>query len=209
MNAIAKGVSLGIYGKSKGKGIDVGDRDAQPYVDLMGRRIPLYQTAAGTWRALSSATPASPGAAYSYISRTLRQTAPAVVGAMRLLAESFADPAELNGLGWALYADFRPEVDGWGKRGEVRCVTILSLRKKRPAEVADADGGRRESQLQDVVKYEAVSKSITSDASHPQGEESEPPDTSSQKVLAAEDDAAFDEDALFMEFNAEDLAALP
>jgi len=29
-----------------------------------------------------------------------------------------------------LYAEFRPDVDGWGKRGEVRCERILSLRKK-------------------------------------------------------------------------------
>jgi hypothetical protein len=31
----------------------------------------------------------APGAAYSYITRALRQTAPAVLGAMRLLAESY------------------------------------------------------------------------------------------------------------------------
>ena len=28
-----------------------------------------------------------------------------------------------------MYADFRPSVDGWGKRGPVSCETILSLRK--------------------------------------------------------------------------------
>lgn len=50
------------------------------------------------------------------------------MGALRLLAASFT-PAELNAKGFSLYAEFRPHADGWGQRGEVRCSTILSLRK--------------------------------------------------------------------------------
>jgi len=50
------------------------------------------------------------------------------MGSLRLLAESHP-PKELNEKGYSLYADFRPVVDGWGKRGEVRCARILSLRK--------------------------------------------------------------------------------
>lgn len=38
MNAITKGVSLGIFDKSKGKGVEAAQRGSQPYVDLMGRR---------------------------------------------------------------------------------------------------------------------------------------------------------------------------
>lgn len=37
----------------------------------------------------------------------------------------------MNRVGWELYADFRPEVDGWGKRGQVTCDRILDLRKKK------------------------------------------------------------------------------
>lgn len=70
----------------------------------------------------------SPASGFSYITRSLRQTAPFVVGALRLLAETYT-PAELNKHGFALYAEFRPEVDGWGAHGEVRCERILSLRK--------------------------------------------------------------------------------
>ncbi|KAG6333721.1 hypothetical protein ID866_5364 [Astraeus odoratus] len=47
------------------------------------------------------------------------------------IADSYA-PQELNEKGYSIYADFRPDVDGWGKRGEVRCATILSLRKNKP-----------------------------------------------------------------------------
>lgn len=38
MNAISKGVSLGIYEKAKGNNIEASRDGAQPYVDLMGRR---------------------------------------------------------------------------------------------------------------------------------------------------------------------------
>jgi hypothetical protein len=156
MNAISKGVSLGIYDKKRETDLKAAHaNEAQPYVDLLGRRVPLYRTASGSWRAFTTEdssgnnTPggggAPPGAAYSYITRALRQTAPAVLGAMRLLAESYSDPTELNRMGFALYADFRPDVDGWGKRGELRCETLLGLRKKATAveldnQIAVTDG---------------------------------------------------------------------
>lgn len=89
---------------------------------------PLYQTRSSKWRALINGSPATPSTAFSYISRAFRQTTPYIVGALRLLAESYP-PQELSKIGFSLYADFRPTVDGWGKRGEVRCDRILSLRK--------------------------------------------------------------------------------
>lgn len=42
MNAISKGVSLGIYGEGKRKGIEASKDGSQPYVDLMGRRYVLH-----------------------------------------------------------------------------------------------------------------------------------------------------------------------
>jgi hypothetical protein len=91
------------------------------------RLRPLYQTQEGQWRALSNGTPVLPGAAFSYISRSFKQTTPYILGALRLLALSYS-PKDLNTRGWSLYADFRPHADGWGKRSEVKCSTILSLR---------------------------------------------------------------------------------
>lgn len=52
------------------------------------------------------------------------------MGALRLLAESYT-PEELNGRAWALYTQFRPEVNVWGKRSEVSCSKILALRKQQ------------------------------------------------------------------------------
>jgi len=52
------------------------------------------------------------------------------MGALRLLAESYT-PEELNGKAWTLYAQFRPEVNEWGKRSEISCRKILALRKQQ------------------------------------------------------------------------------
>ena len=91
---------------------------------------PLYRSQNGQWRALSNGAPVQPSVAFSYISRAFRQTTSHIMGALRLLAESYT-PEELNGMAWALYAQFRPEVNEWGKRSEVSCSKILALRKKQ------------------------------------------------------------------------------
>lgn len=38
MNAISKGVSIGIFNESKAKGVELAKGESQPYIDLMGRR---------------------------------------------------------------------------------------------------------------------------------------------------------------------------
>ena len=173
MNAISKGVSLGIYDKKREASLDIARTTggAQPYVDLLGRRVPLYRTASGSWRAFTTedssgnSTPggggAPPGPAFGYITRALRQTAPAVLGAMRLLAESYDDPRELNRMGFTLYASFRPDVSGWGKRGGLKCETLLGLRKGPKGEVGlnreNIGAGMVESD-QVVVKLEEPDK---------------------------------------------------
>lgn len=134
-NAVSKGVSLGLIEERRRNDIETLPEGKQPYVDLMGRRIPLYQTRKSKWLALSGGSPVSPSTAFSYISRSFRQTAPYVMGSLRLLAESYSAP-KLNELGYSLYADFRPAVDGWGKRGELRCGRILSLRETGAPELA-------------------------------------------------------------------------
>ncbi|KAI6003857.1 hypothetical protein EDD15DRAFT_2220778 [Pisolithus albus] len=139
-NAISKGVSLGLIEERRRNDIETLPEGKQPYVDLMGRRIPLYQTRKSKWLALSGGSPVSPSTAFSYISRSFRQTAPYVMGSLRLLAESYSAP-KLNELGYSLYADFRPAVDGWGKRGELRCGRILSLRETGAPELAAETSG--------------------------------------------------------------------
>ena len=117
------------------------------------RRVPLYRaniTAETTqWRALSASAPVSPSSAYTYITSSLRQTTPFIIGALRLLARSY-EPGELNRKGFALYADFRPDIEsgqkGWGKRGEVKCQTILGMIKK------GAGSNPATGNLEDIVK---------------------------------------------------------
>jgi hypothetical protein len=203
MNAITKGVTLGIFKKNRAKGLEVSPAGAQPYVNLMGRRIPLLQNSADAWRGLDAeAQPASPAAAFSYISRALKQTAPAIVGALRLLAESFP-PDELNRAGWSLYADFRPEVDGWGKRGKVRCDKILRLRRAVKHEQADRQAPAS------VVKYEASAN----DTEHLHAAFSPDTPTDTKKPPCeddGDDDDDDDDDAYFVDdFTAEELSALP
>ncbi|KAI0307152.1 hypothetical protein B0F90DRAFT_1807827 [Multifurca ochricompacta] len=165
MNAINKGVSLGIYDKKREVELKAAQAGgAQPYVDLLSRRVPLYCTATGSWRGFTTEDSgggggASPAAAYGYITRALRQTTPAVLGAMYLLAQSYSDPMELNRMGFSLYADFRPDVNEWGKRGELRCETLLGLRKKRSGSEFRCDKGNDETgTLEDVVKTPAGKK---------------------------------------------------
>ncbi|KAI0677589.1 hypothetical protein C8Q78DRAFT_99427 [Trametes maxima] len=204
MNAMSKGVSLGIYRDGQQRGMEASRTGSQPYVELMGRRIPLYQTASAQWRALSAGTPAAPASAFSYITRALRQTAPHIVGALRLLAASYA-PAELNTKGFGLYAEFRPAAGGWGERGEVRCDNILGLRKPQGT---GGEGSKSEAipSVDTLVKVDAVDESRNledrpTDLKEPSSKKlkREPPEQD-------EYDAALDDDALFADF---DLSTIP
>lgn len=152
MNAVTKGLSLGIYNKKDVQVVEASPHGTQPYVELMGRRIPLFKTSEESWRALNKeGKPAPPATAFSYISRSLKHNTSAIVGALRLLAQSHA-PEQINRVGWSLYADFRPEADGWGKRGRVQCGVILGL---RPAAGVRKARPEVESSAQGVIKYEA------------------------------------------------------
>jgi hypothetical protein len=55
MNAISKGVSLGIFDEKRNKGIEAQRAGSQPYVDLMGRRfvIPPKLRVPKQWNGLS------------------------------------------------------------------------------------------------------------------------------------------------------------
>lgn len=153
---------------------------------------PLYQTASGTWRALSSGTPVAPSSAFSYITRALRQTAPYVLGALRLLAGSYT-PAQLNLVGFSLYADFRPDVQGWGGRAEVRCTTILGLRNKGVKE----DGETPLGNLQDVVKTEPLVDAELEGEGEVAKPGSEEPPNKKQHIAAIDEYEAALDDPIF------------
>jgi len=151
LNATSKGISLGLFDEEKGKDTSSG---GQPYVELMGRKVPVYSTRASQWRALLEDEPISPSSAFKYITHAFQQQAPHVVGAMRLLAETFA-PKELNRVGFSLYADFRPHVGGWGKKGELTCSDILALRRATTAAPEEPNLKKQKSGLS-VEEYEAA-----------------------------------------------------
>lgn len=162
---------------------------------------PLYQTATAQWHALSNGSPVAPTAAFSYITRALRQTAPHIVGALRLLAASYS-PAELNKKGFALYAEFRPQSEGWGQQGDVRCSTILGLRKA--CEEGSDEAGTGAGDAHNLVKVES-----TEDPEGLVGRPQEEPTPKKPKQEAPEQDeydAALDDDALFNDF---DLSSIP
>ncbi|KAL4241938.1 hypothetical protein ABKN59_000495 [Abortiporus biennis] len=199
MNAISKGVSIGIYDKGKAKGIEATKGGSQPYVDLMGRR-PLFQTASSRWLALSKGTPVAPTAAYSYITRSLRQTTPRILGSLRLLSLSFP-PAELNQKGYALYCEFRPDVEGWGKKGEVKCSTILGLRKVQTLkDVKEETSEENNVTVDKMVKFADYDKVESEGAKTSHGNESEseePPHKKSRGMTVEEYEAMLDADPAF------------
>ncbi|KAJ7276479.1 hypothetical protein B0H12DRAFT_24606 [Mycena haematopus] len=180
MNAVSKGISMGIYkpGTQYKRSTEASKGGSQPYVELMGRR-PLFKTQNSQWRALSNGTVVQPSTAFSYICRALRKTTPHIIGALRLLVESFT-PEEINARGWALYADFRPEVKGWGERAEVKCETILGLRKS-------TGSVKLAGKIDAVVKSESIQYE----------EDSEPPQKRTRGLTLEEYEAELDQDNTF------------
>ncbi|KAF7292392.1 Glutamine synthetase [Mycena chlorophos] len=178
LNAISKGIAIGKYKKSAAAGMEASPKGTQPYVDLMGRR-PLYQNQNSQWRGLSGGKAVQPSTAFSYISRALRQTTPHVIGAMKLLLETYTIQ-EINAKGWGLYADFRPDVNGWGDRAEVRCSTILGLRKARAKVVEQAPAAPR-------IETDSGEDPLSD----------EPPLKKARGMTVEEYEAALDEDGTF------------
>ena len=74
-----------------------------------------------------------------YITRSLAQMHPYLMGALTLLAQSFDDPQQLNNRGYSLYCEFRPENPGWGVKQEVQLATILRLRDRQRPHPVDAE----------------------------------------------------------------------
>ncbi|KAL7424929.1 hypothetical protein Q5752_000616 [Cryptotrichosporon argae] len=96
---------------------------SQPWVSLL-RSKPIIERPDGELRAIQRGEAADPSLAHAYITRALRGDAGAVLGAMRLVAESY-DAEELNNLGSSMYNEFKPDVVEWGQRGTLSVAKIL------------------------------------------------------------------------------------
>ncbi|KAK4690663.1 hypothetical protein P7C70_g9521, partial [Phenoliferia sp. Uapishka_3] len=162
LNASSKGVSLGILPPSANH---ASAGTSQPYVDLMGRQVPVLTMQDGEWRGITKGGVAEPSTAFSYLQRAFRQQLGAVIGALRLLAASY-DTTELNKIGFGLYADFRPDSEagpkGWGQKSEMKLSAVLALRKvvkedeEAEVEAEIEDGRTGDGELEIEVKEELV-----------------------------------------------------
>lgn len=124
----------------------------------------MLSTASGEWRALDphkyadkasdhSELISEPHSAFAYVRKNLAQQLGATIGAMRLLAASFP-PQELNRRAFGMYYDFRPEVDGWGAKGEMKLSAILDLRRKLTEEGVDKMEEEGDGRVEEAVKVE-------------------------------------------------------
>lgn len=124
----------------------------------------MLSTASGEWRALDphkysdkgsdhSELVSEPHSAFNYVRKNLAQQLGATVGAMRLLAESFP-PQELNRKAFGLYYDFRPEVDGWGAKGEMKLASILELRRHLTHEGEEKMKEEGDGSVEEAIKVE-------------------------------------------------------
>lgn len=101
----------------------------------------------------------------------------------------------MNEKAWALYAEFRPVVDGWGKRSEVRCETILGLRNKghdmKGGGIVGKEGGA--GGVEGAVKFE------NNDGGRPaENIEENEPERKKARVLSLEEyEAILDQDSTF------------
>ncbi|EIW71720.1 hypothetical protein TREMEDRAFT_28164 [Tremella mesenterica DSM 1558] len=116
-------------GKLRGRGRkeeedDVKVGSSQPWVGIM-KAIPVVERSDGSWRALEKGVPVEPSQAYLYISRAFKEYTSHVIGALRLLADSWT-PDELNRMGLSMYNAFKPDVEKWGQRGTLECAKILN-----------------------------------------------------------------------------------
>ncbi|KAJ9112237.1 hypothetical protein QFC22_006321 [Naganishia vaughanmartiniae] len=98
---------------------------SQPWVSIM-KRSPVIQRADGTWRGLLKGMPVEPYRAHSYISKNFSQATPHVIGALRILAQSYTTE-ELQEQGYGMYVSFRPDVAGWGDRAVLYCSNIIDM----------------------------------------------------------------------------------
>ncbi|GAA6018883.1 hypothetical protein JCM11491_001711 [Sporobolomyces phaffii] len=211
LNATSKGVALGIKPASELKN-EIGS--SQPFVELMGRKVPVLSTQDSGWRGISQGSVTEPSKAFAYIRSAFRQQMGAVVGAMRLLANSF-EPNELNQKGYGLYLDFRPDSDGWGKKAEMRLSTILDLRRflthndPAPAPQIKEEGADAKVKVEDSEGNVAAVKEQDEDETAPDRKKVKLEDEAREEDVKPNVEAERDEfDALLDEDDGIDYAAI-
>ena len=87
-----------------------------------------------------------------------------------------------------MYADFRPEVSGWGGRGEVRCSKILGLRRKEGPAQSEANKVEVPVKIEEDGNVDAAAEAVKEDG------DSEPEAKRSRTMTLEEYEAMLDAD---------------
>jgi hypothetical protein len=133
LNAQAKGRRLGVFDEPARGATEPraarGARRRERLVPLLGRSVPAVDTARGL-RAAEGGRPVSPTSVERYLRGKFGKALPAVRAAMKALAAAY-EPARLEGVGFALYERFRPDIPagvrGWGAKGVLDLELVRSL----------------------------------------------------------------------------------
>jgi hypothetical protein len=144
MNAQSKAVHLGLRPRpteqERAERRAKAPRDA---VELLGRRIPVVETADGV-RAASDGKPDSPKAVERYLESKFGEALAAARAAMTALAKRWP-AAELAVHGFSLYERFRPTIPagtrGWGAKGVLDLGVLESLAPPGKAKAKAKRGG--------------------------------------------------------------------
>jgi len=113
------------------------------------------------------------------LNRCFHQTLPFVLGALRLLAQSYPQ-SDLPAKAWNLYQYFRPAIEGWGKKSELHCSKILELRLKDKGLARQVVGQRPD-----------VTNAASAESSEPPRKRQKPP-TLEEYEAALDNDTTFD-----------------
>ncbi|OCF77786.1 hypothetical protein I204_01787 [Kwoniella mangroviensis CBS 8886] len=148
------------FGKGKGKQKEVEGNavriSSQPWVGIM-RAKPIIERPDGTIRAIQKGEPVGPGQSYMYITRAFKDYTPHVMGALKLVADSY-EPEELNRMGGHMYNEFKPDVVEWGQRGTLELAKVLDQVK------SPVDGNGVEDVEAYPVKSDPPDEAVKTDA---------------------------------------------
>ncbi|WFD30166.1 hypothetical protein MSPP1_001183 [Malassezia sp. CBS 17886] len=138
-------------GRSYGEDVAAETSENQPHLVLMGVKLPVICLRDGAYRGLYAGAVVPPEQAFNYLRKSMFQMLPHVMGALTLLASSYADSDAggrgadaLHQVAYGLYAEFRPDTHGeWGKRATLHLDNILALRRGMAGVGGKEEGGPR------------------------------------------------------------------
>ncbi|OWZ77809.1 hypothetical protein C365_03564 [Cryptococcus neoformans Bt85] len=113
-------------------------RSSQPWVGILGSKVPIIERSGGTCRAIQKGVSVRPSQAYLYIEKNFKDYTPHVMGAFKLIADSY-EPEELNRIGLHMYNEFKPDVVEWGQRGALELDKVLEFIKDGENNVKEGD----------------------------------------------------------------------